>query len=234
MSGYTPWNKAFFTFLVNANERPTEEEHTCSDVSFHINPQTKNSHTKISRGSLTEFKTTRSGADTCMQPQPRISRWGDPDKCKLLIRPTKIELIIFGLKWGWVWGYLWRSSGQSQKKSICAREAFMVSVRNKLYVPPCIITWSVSNLTILSGPVGGWARRPRQDCANKSENWLWKLIIAGHNQFRSVFPKSLKDTVYLIALHDTQRRPSMVFKAAVLIISATHSKPLFMSASKNT
>lgn len=168
-----------YTYRVNPNERPTDVwEHTCSDVSLHINPQTKNSGTKISRGSQTEFKTTRTGTDMCMQPQPQISRWvrGDPDKCKLLIRPTKIELIILGLKWGWVWGYLWRSSGQSQKKSICAGEAFMVSVWNKLYMPPRVITWSVSNLTILSGLVDGWARRLGKivpiSLKTDYENWL--------------------------------------------------------------
>lgn len=67
---------------------------------------------------------------TCTQTQaPQISRWvrGDPDKCKVLIRPNQnrahhlwVEMrleseVIFGAPLG---------NGRKKKKSICAGEAF--------------------------------------------------------------------------------------------------------------
>lgn len=70
---------------------------------------------KLSGGSPSRPKLTH--ILTPAQTQPYISDWviEAPDKRKLLIRPTKIELIIFRLKWGWDWGYLWLSAEQSRK-----------------------------------------------------------------------------------------------------------------------
>lgn len=92
------------------------------------------------------------------RPPPQISRWvrGDPDKCKVLIRPNQnrahhlwVEMrleseVIFGAPLG-------NRRKEKKKNPFVPEKRLVVSARNNSCVPPHTMTPSLSNLENIAG-----------------------------------------------------------------------------------